>query len=108
MNKGTEIYRSFEGKLDYENQGGYIIYDYSENYFLVDSFSVFSSTHNYVLINKNIDFDFENESRIAEIEQEVENGTESGAVMVNGKWYYQKQIVDLQKKYQDYRWRLHL
>ena len=103
-----EIYRSFEGKLDVDNQSGYIIYELKD-FFQIDWLSVSSKTQR-VRIGKKLltSEDFENENKLAELSLAVENGNVNGQCYYHDKWYDYQTICKIQKKRQSYDWKMYV
>lgn len=103
-----EIYRSFEGKLDVNNQSGYIIED-GNDFYQVSFISVWTDQEDRKYrISKEIKFDFTDIDRISEIVTDIENGcydSEKCQVLYNGKWYSGKTINKIQSKNDDYYWK---
>lgn len=101
-----EIYRSFEGKLDADNQEGYIVYE-GNGFFEVRNISVWADkTNGSFRVNKPLNW--ENVEEIAEACFRVENGTLDGQAFYKGKWYKTETINKIQKKYEDGEWRRHI
>lgn len=102
-----EIYRSFEGKLNVENQSGYIIYEI-ENFYQIEFISVRTSGSDKVRIKKELlqKEDFENLEKITEIEMDIENGrADYGQCWYKEKWYSYDTINKIQCKNQDNYWK---
>lgn len=106
-----EIYRSFEGKLDVNNQSGYIIEE-GNDFYQVSFLSVQDDQKDdKIRVSKEIKFDFTDVDRIAEIATDIENGcydSEKCQVLYNGKWYSGKTINKIQNANKDYRWKRYI
>lgn len=104
----TEVYRSFEGKLNADCREGYIISDAGELW-LVENLSVYTDTpdRKYKLPKSSLTAnDFGNAALIAEICTRIDDGAqESGQVFYRGKWYGTQTIREIQAKNQTYNWR---
>lgn len=101
-----EVYRSFEGKLDAENQGGYVISELND-FYEVEFFNVWGKTSR-VRIKKAVisEKDFEDLDKIAELTMDIEHGRiDAGQCYWHGKWYGYDLIRNIQKKNQDYEWK---
>lgn len=100
-----EIYRSFEGKLDVDNQSGYIIYELKD-FFQIMWLSVSSKTQRIRIGKKLLTTDdFKNENKLAEMSLAVEDGNINGQFHYHDKWYDYQTICKIQKRYQDYNWK---
>ena len=102
-----EIYRSFEGKLNVNNQSGYIIEE-GNDFYQISFLSVQNDQKDdKIRVSKEIKFDFTDVDKIAEIALDIENGcydSEKCQVLYNGKWYSGKTINKIQNANKDYRW----
>ena len=103
-----EIYRSFEGFLNIDNQSGYIIYDTNE-FYEVEFLNVCSDTKtDRVRIRKNLlrKEDFGNLLKIGELQYDIENGrADYGQCYYKDKWYGYKMICKIQKENKDGNWK---
>lgn len=107
-----EIYRSFEGKLNAENQEGYIIYEL-DNMYQIEFLSVWSGKDRYFRISK--DFlkqeDFFDFVKLIEFENDIINGRyeyDDMQVNYNNKWYTGNAISKIQASTGDHNWRRHV
>ena len=111
----NEVYRSFEGKLNYDNQTGYIIYD-DGNWWTLENLSVWRDINpikTFYRIDKSVlsPAEFDNIEKIAKIEIDIDNGNfDSPNMQVNyhDKWYSCTTIRQIQNTYQDYEWRKYI
>jgi hypothetical protein len=101
-----EVYRSFDGKLDINNQYGYIVYDL-EKYYEIQFLSVDSPNAGKIRIKKEyMPDDFSDEEKIAELQTSIEDGcTDAGQCFYRGKWYSFDKISKIQAQNQDYNWK---
>ena len=108
--KKLEVYRSFEGKLDADNQSGYIIYD-GGDWWQIEIISVGQYTPKTICrIDKNAlnPAEFEDFFKIAYIETNIEVGNYNNKnmqVYYRNKWYISSRIREIQNCYQDYNWK---
>lgn len=107
-----EVYRSFEGKLDVNNQEGYVIYDF-ENMYQVEFLSVERGKDRHFRISKDVlqPDDFSDFVKLAEFEIDIVNGCYAYDDMqfkYNGKWYTGNDIVKIQASTGDVNWRGHV
>ena len=104
-----EVYRSFEGKLDVDNQTGTIVYDGCE-YWQFESLSVWQGAQKSLYrISKAVlkESEFEDDEKIGEIIVNISNGNYEDKNMqefYNGKWYSSPTIRKIQNDNQDYNW----
>ena len=97
-----EIYQSFEGKLDYDQQFGYIV-SQGNGFYEVESFSVWKSGSHKVRLKDPVDWtDFD---AIAIASVGVERGVVEGQAFYNGKWYSTETINKIQDRWGDYDWK---
>ena len=102
-----EVYRSFEGKLDVDNQTGTIVYDGGE-YWQFESLSVWQGAQKSLYrISKAVlkESEFEDDEKIGEIIVNISNGNYEDKNMqefYNGKWYTSPTIRKIQNNNQDY------
>lgn len=108
MTKGLkEIYRSFEGKLDMENQSGYVIYE-TERYYHIEFLDIDREKQREVRIWKEHlkPEDFGDLEKITEIWMDIENGrADYGQCLYRGKWWTYDNICMIQKANQDMNWK---
>ena len=98
-----EIYRSFEGKLNAENQFGYIVYELKNGY-EIRNISVWTDMPDGSFrVTKPLTWS--NIDEIAEACFMVENGTLDGQALYKGKWYSTDVINDIQRKHNDGNWK---
>lgn len=107
-----EVYRSFEGKINLDNQFGYIIYDLGD-FYQIEFVSIELADRNSssVRIKKDILFpdDFKNLDRITELEMNIENGRANyGQYQYKGKWYGCDMIRKIQNKNRDGNWKKYI
>lgn len=106
-----EIYRSFEGKLNVNNQSGYTIEE-GNDFYQISFLSIQDDQKDdKIRISKEIKFDFTDVDKIAEIALDIENGcydSEKCQVLYNGKWYSGKTINKIQNANKDYRWKRYI
>ena len=106
-----EIYRSFEGKLNVNNQSGYIIED-GNDFYQISFLSIQDDQKDdKIRVSKEIKFDFTDVDKIAEIALDIENGcydSEKCQVLYDGKWYSGKTINKIQNANKDYRWKRYI
>lgn len=102
-----EIYRTFEGKLDVQNQFGTILYVTGTNKIMAESLSAWSDikTSRYRFpesekYNRNSPEKIMED--LGEIEYDIENGRIEGEVFYNNKWVCPQKIMDAHKTY---KWR---
>ena len=104
-----EIYRSFEGKLSVDIQGGYIISELKEAY-QIKYLTVWGKSQQ-IRVRKDllpVD-DFGNEKKISELFVNVEDGCFKGcAYYYKGRWYNYDKILEIQKKNQDNNWQAYV
>lgn len=105
-----ELYRSFEGKLDVDNQSGYIIYDNKKtNTYEIQFINVtVSKKSEKFRVSKNLlsQNEFSNLEKIQTLYVEVGNGVyENGQISYKNRWYSAKMIRDIQKDRQDQNWK---
>lgn len=99
-----EIYRSFEGKLNVENQNGYIVYELKEMY-EIHELSVWGNGANKFRVQKN-DFDLNRINEllyIGELYESVDCGRIDGQIYYKDKWRSPQKIMDKNKTY---KWRM--
>lgn len=103
-----EVYRSFEGKLDCENQSGYIIQKLND-FYEIEFLSVWMDVNDSkVRIRKEFlsESDFGNLEKIGELQMDIENGCgDFGQCWYNGKWYGFDAICKIQEKNQSNEWK---
>lgn len=102
------VFESYEGKVNVEHQSKYIIRE-SENFYEIESFSVWNSGSSYVRISKELlkESDFANIEKIGELELNIWKGcydNENCQVSYKGKWYSGKTINKIQNANKDYDW----
>lgn len=110
MNK-KEVYRSFEGKLDVNNQTGYVIYELKD-FYQIEFLSVWSDAkEDKVRIRKDLlkESDFLNLEKIGDLQMDIENGCRDyGQCYFNEKWYGYETIRKIQDKHDDNNWKRHV
>lgn len=102
-----EVYRSFEGKLDVDNQSGYIISELKD-FYQVDFLSVWQGRDSKVRIKKELlpECDFSDIDKITKLTDDIEYGRQdAGQCYYNGKWYGYDTICDIQNKNQTSNWK---
>lgn len=97
-----EIYRSFEGKLDVDNQDGYIVYE-GKGFFEIHSISVWSDKKDWKCRIKK-EMNWKDWDAVCEECYFVENGSADGQAFYNGKWYGSELIRKIMNDHQDYCW----
>ena len=97
-----EIYRSFEGKLDVDNQEGYIIYE-GNGFFEIHSISVWSDKKDWKCRIKK-EMNWKDWDAVSEECYFVENGSADGQAFYDGKWYGSDLIRKIMNDHQDYCW----
>lgn len=108
-----EVYRSFEGKLNADNQNGTIIYD-GGDYWQIESLSVWEDAQKTLYrIAKNAlsPSEFEDTDKIAKIEIDISNGNYEDKNMqefYKGKWYSSPTIRKIQNSNEDYNWKRYI
>ncbi len=100
-----EIYRSFDGKLDVDNQSGYIVYE-GNGFYEIESFSVWRSGSKRVRLKAPVDWT--DLAAIGEATLGVEHGVVEGQAFYKGKWYGTETINRIQNKYGDYSWQAYV
>ncbi|MFQ7471149.1 MAG: hypothetical protein ACLRML_02515 [[Ruminococcus] lactaris] len=103
----TELYRSFEGKLNIETQSGYIIYEISD-YYEIEFVSLGTGATSKFRVSKDMQFDFTDKCKIGELDVGVCDGTIKGQAFYKEKWYSTELINKMQKEHQDYNWRKYI
>ena len=106
----TELYRSFEGKLNVETQHGYIIYDNKETY-EIEWVSIESVSSHRCRIPKTLltEEDFPDIEKIAELDYEIGNGVyKNGQTFYKNKWYSGTTITDIQNSNKDNNWKKYI
>lgn len=104
-----EIYRSFEGKLDCDNQEGYILYSANDgNTIVYEGLSVWKD------VNTDLAMfparllppeDYDNDDKICEILEDCRCGSlPDGHIYYRGKWWSGKQITAIQQRNNDLYW----
>lgn len=102
-----EVYRSFEGMLDMDNQNGYVIYELKD-FFEVHFLSLESNSDSKVRIRKEFlpEEDFGNSKKITSLTVDIENGAaDYGQCWWNGKWYGYNTIDKIIRQHDDYCWK---
>lgn len=103
-----ELYRSFEGKLNVENQTGYIIYATSNGLLEIEELSVLpdAKTHRYRIPADLLpETDYANVEKIGALTADLWFGLyENGQIFFNGKWFSGKTISRIQQKNRDKFW----
>ena len=111
--KKPEVYRSFEGKLDADNQSGYIIYD-GGDWWQVESISVWQYTPKTICrIDKDAldPAEFDDFYKIADIEINIEAGNYNNKNMqayYKNKWYSSPQIREIQNFCQNHNSKIYV
>lgn len=101
-----EVYRSFEGKLNYDNPVGHIVYD-DKNFYKIESLSAWSSGNLIMRISKNVPFDFKDDNKIGILYMDIFDGkytTNDYQVFVRGKWYGGETINKIVNSHRDHNW----
>lgn len=101
-----EVYRSFDGKLDVENQAGYVITELKD-FYEVEFLSVWGG-HGRVRIRKErlAVSDFGNLEKIDELREDIECGrADYGQCYYDGKWYGYEAICKIQTANQSNEWK---
>ncbi len=96
------IYQSFEGKLDVDEQTGYIVYQ-GNGFYEVESFSVWRSGSHKVRFKNPVDWT--DSAAIGEASIGVEHGVVDGQAFYRGKWYSTATINKIQNRYDTYDWK---
>jgi len=98
----TEIYRSFEGKLDVENQSGFTVYK-TENNYQVEAHSVHQDQmeigFRFPIADPEPDW---KSFDVGEKYDAIDKGREPGQIRYKSGWYSPRAIMDKNK---DYNWR---
>lgn len=97
-----EIYRSFEGKLNVENQEGYIVYEGNE-FYEIHYISVWTDREDWKCrINRKMNW--EDIQAVLDEVYDVENGAAEGQAFYKGKWYSSKLIRKIMNDHEDFCW----
>lgn len=103
-----EIFRSFEGKLNCDNQSGYIIYE-SEKFYQIEFLSVWNDVEDgKIRIWKEYlsEKDFGNIEKINNIQMDIENGCFNyGQCFYKQRWFGFNTICKIQDKNQSNEWK---
>lgn len=102
-----EVYRSFEGKLNYNNQNGYIIVEL-QDFYEIEFLSVLQVGVDKIRIRKELlpENDFSNFEKIINLSEDIENGcADYGQCWYNGKWYGYDSICKIQEMHQANNWK---
>ena len=102
-----EVYRSFEGMLDMDNQNGYVIYEL-KNFFEIHFLNIESNSDSKVRIRKELlpEEDFGNSKKITSLTIDIENGAaDYGQCWWHDKWYGYEAIDKIIRQHDDYCWK---
>lgn len=104
-----EVYRSFEGKLNLDNQSGYIIYELKD-FYQIEFLSIekISDDSGSIRLRKHIfsEEDFSNLEKITKLETYIESGcADYGQCQYKGKWYSVPVIRKIQFERHDGNWK---
>lgn len=97
-----EVYKSFTGRLDLDNQSGYIVYE-TDEYYRIESISLGADTSltlvekQYFDLNKVSDIEY-----IGSVLIDVDHGCIPGKVYFKHKWHSPGEIMESHK---DHNWK---
>ena len=107
-----EIYCSFDGKLDLDNQSGYVIYSLGNGLLQIEFLSInrdvkdekYRLPDNLLRVS-----DLDNAEKLISLCLEVSNGNISGAqYFYKGKWWSPESIMKVQKEHCDNNWKKYI
>lgn len=108
----TEIYRSFNGKLDCDHQNGYILYSTNNDCIVYEGLSVWQDVNTELvmfparLLSAE---DYSNAEKLGGIISDCHCGNiPDGRVFYHGKWWSGDRIRDIQRRNNDLRWQRHI
>lgn len=106
-----EVFCSFEGKLNFDNQSGYVIYEL-EDFYQVEFLDVFGDVQQEkVRIKKHLlsDSDFGDLDKISGMCDDILYGRANlGQYFYKGKWYDYDTICKYQLINHDFNWRCYV